>query len=162
MRICFALVLFLIMLLFMVASCLETTGRSPAAGPVNPVVPEQVSLPHLVDIPTDNSMCIICHMDFDDEAITADHIWEGITCAHCHGTSVAHMHDETMMTSPDILYGRSEVEGLCQLCHQPHENPSAVEVFREKWAGKKRENGRGINSESICTDCHGLHTIARR
>ena len=159
MRFCFALMSLLMLFLLMVASCLETAGRPHTTGPV---VPEQASLPRLVDMPTDNSMCIVCHMDFDDEEITNAHIWEGITCAYCHGTSVAHMHDETMMTSPDILYGRTEVEGLCLLCHKPHKNPSAVEDFRQKWAGKKRENGRGVNSESVCTDCHGLHTIARR
>jgi hypothetical protein len=72
------------------------------------------------------------------------------------------MHDETMMTSPDILWGRKEVEKMCRVCHGQHKNPSAVEAFRKEWGGKKRENGRSINRESICTDCHGLHTIARR
>jgi hypothetical protein len=101
-------------------------------------------------------------MDFADEPITSDHILKGVTCAHCHGKSVEHMHDETMMTGPDVLWGRSEVEAMCLYCHTPHTNPDAVEEFRREWLGKKRENGRAVTVDSICTDCHGLHTIARR
>ena len=114
------------------------------------------------EMPKNNELCILCHMDFDEEEITAEHISEGITCAGCHGASVAHMHDETMMTGPDILYGRLEVEGMCSQCHEGHKKTEAVEAFREEWYGRKRENGRGISKDSICTDCHGLHTVARR
>lgn len=73
------------------------------------------------------------------------------------------MHDETLMTPPDILYGRTEVEAMCTHCHPTHHKDlEKVEGFRAKWLGKKRENGRGIQEDSVCTDCHGLHTIARR
>lgn len=113
-------------------------------------------------LPQDNELCIICHLYFDDEPLANDHLNAGLTCMHCHGRSADHHHDETMMTSPDILYGRTEVDALCQACHQPHQNPQAVELFRQKWPGKKRENGRTITPASICTDCHGLHTISRR
>ena len=135
--------------LFTAASCFESTKT-------------MVSLEQSGGMPKDNGLCILCHMDFDEEAITAEHISEGFTCAHCHGVSIAHMHDETMMTSPDVLYGRREVEGMCNQCHQGHKKPDAVEAFRKEWHGRKRENGRGLNEISICTDCHGLHTVARR
>jgi len=32
-----------------------------------------------------------------------------------------------------------------------------IEVFREKWLGKTRPNGRLITKTSVCTDCHGTH-----
>ena len=142
--ICFALVA--------TTSCLQSTARTPAS----------VSSTGSQDLPANNGLCLVCHLDFDDDPITADHLRRGITCAHCHGKSTAHMHDETMMTSPDILHGRSEVKPMCRHCHQAHRNPQAVEIFRQKWLGKKRENGRSITADSTCTDCHGLHTIPRR
>ena len=146
--------------IFAIASCFQSTKQTPAL--VRPLSPTPVSLPKVLDMPKSNESCIVCHLDFDDEPITDDHLFQGITCAHCHGKSTAHMHDETMMTSPDILYGRIEVEAMCNHCHQPHKNTKQVEAFRRKWLVRKRENGRGITADSICTDCHGLHTVARR
>jgi hypothetical protein len=73
------------------------------------------------------------------------------------------MNDESMMTPPDILYGRTQVEAMCIQCHeQGHKNPLAIDAFRQKWGGEKRENGRNVTEDSICTDCHGRHTIPRR
>ncbi|MHC4457808.1 MAG: hypothetical protein ACYS0I_12125 [Planctomycetota bacterium] len=141
-------------------SCLQHSQQSHTS--IKPSLPAPTNLPKALDMPKNNSLCILCHLDFDDEPITTDHLSNAITCAHCHGTSVAHMHDETMMTSPDVLYGRSQVNPMCNNCHKPHKFPRAVENFRKKWLGKKRENGRSIIEDSICTDCHGLHTIARR
>jgi formate-dependent nitrite reductase cytochrome c552 subunit len=127
-----------------------------------PLSPVSVSLPASTSMP-DNSLCLVCHVNFAEDDSVANHISQGVTCAHCHGGSVEHMNDESLMTPPDILYGRSEVQTMCEQCHeQSHKNPKAVEVFRNKWAGQKRENGRNITEEAICTDCHGRHTVPRR
>jgi hypothetical protein len=113
--------------------------------------------------PKNNMLCFVCHVNFAENDAIADHISEGITCAHCHGKSIDHMNDESMMTPPDILYGRNEVEGLCIQCHhQPHKDQQAIDFFLQKWDGQKRENGRNVTEDSICTDCHGRHTIPRR
>lgn len=141
-------------------SCLRSSKLAPAPG--RPSSTTSFSLPKSDDMPKNNGLCLVCHLDFDGEPITTDHLRKGITCAHCHDKSIAHMHDETMMTSPDILYGRSEVEEMCGQCHRSHKNHQAVEAFRKKWLGKKQENGRVITADSICTDCHGRHTIPRR
>jgi hypothetical protein len=142
--VCFALVA--------ATSCLQSTTPDSTS----------VSLPGLQDLPNNNGLCLVCHLDFDDDPIANDHLRRGITCARCHGKSTAHMHDETLMTSPDILYGRAEVEAMCSHCHKTHRNPESVEIFRSKWLGRKRENGRSITVDSTCTDYHGLHTIPRR
>jgi hypothetical protein len=84
------------------------------------------------------------------------------------------MHDEMLMTKPDLLFGRSEVERMCSnpTCHksgdgrevygrQDHKDPAAVEAFFEKWTGRMRPNGRAVNPNSICTDCHGTHNISK-
>ena len=147
--------------LLTIASCLERTKPPPPA--VKLVSPAPVSLPEFTDMPNNNRLCLVCHLNFAENDSIAGHTSEGITCAHCHGRSVDHMNDESMMTPPDILYGRTEVEAMCKQCHpRNHENPQAVETFRGRWAGTKRENGRNVTDNSICTDCHGQHTIPRR
>jgi hypothetical protein len=104
-----------------------------------------------------NALCYTCHLGLQREAITADHIAAGITCRSCHGLSVEHMHDEMQVTSPDRLFGRGEVDKMCSACHEGHADAKKVEVFRKRWLGKTRPNGRVITKASVCTDCHGSH-----
>jgi hypothetical protein len=79
-----------------------------------------------------NSLCYVCHIDLNAEQITTVHLAQGITCDSCHGRSSHHMNDEMLMTRPDILYGRTEVEPMCKTCHQTHKDPNAVAAFRKK------------------------------
>jgi hypothetical protein len=109
-----------------------------------------------------NTLCYVCHFDLQTEQITTTHLAQGIGCDNCHGPSSHHMHDEMLMTKPDILFGRTEVEPMCKLCHEPHKDPNAVAAFRREWAGRTRPNGRAVAEESICTDCHGTHNIIKR
>jgi hypothetical protein len=109
-----------------------------------------------------NSLCYVCHVDLQSEQITTVHLAEGIGCVRCHGSSSHHMHDEMLMTKPDILYGRTEVEQMCKGCHRGHKKPESVEAFRKEWSGRTRPNGRAVGEESICTDCHGTHNIVKR
>jgi hypothetical protein len=109
-----------------------------------------------------NSLCYICHFDLQTEEIATAHLKEGVTCDKCHGPSADHMHDEMLMTKPDLLFGRAEVEQMCKNCHKPHKNEMAVEAFRKKWLGRARPNGRTITAESVCTDCHGTHNIIKQ
>ncbi|MHC4478699.1 MAG: family 16 glycoside hydrolase [Planctomycetota bacterium] len=109
-----------------------------------------------------NSLCYVCHFDLQTEKIATIHLAKGIGCDHCHGSSTHHMHDEMLMTKPDVLIGRSQVEQTCLQCHQGHKNAEAVEAFRQKWLGRRRPNGRAITSEAVCTDCHGTHNIVKR
>ena len=109
----------------------------------------------------DNSLCFVCHIDFDGEEIVAKHVPHGITCASCHGECTAHMADEMIMTKPDILHGRAEVDSLCRKCHGTHKSPEGVEAFWRQWEGKHLPNGRSIQDDSPCTDCHGKHVILK-
>jgi len=122
--------------------------------------------------PNENSKCYVCHPGMKTEAISTIHIAMSISCDVCHGSSTEHMHDEMLMTEPDLLYGRSEVQKMCSnpSCHKPgdgrevygrqdHKNPDAVEAFFEKWTGRMRPNGRAVTHNSVCTDCHGTHNI---
>jgi 3-keto-disaccharide hydrolase len=122
--------------------------------------------------PSGDSKCFVCHANLRTEALTTSHLAAGITCDVCHGPSVEHMHDEMKMTKPDLLYGRAEVRKLCSKCHKPrdghpyyerqdHKNPAAVEAFIKEWRGRMRPNGRTVNINSVCTDCHGTHNIVK-
>jgi len=119
-----------------------------------------------------NAKCYVCHPDLRTEELTTDHLDMGVTCDGCHGLSTEHMHDEMLMTKPDLLFGRAEVNKMCSnpSCHKPdgertiysrqdHADPVAVEAFFEKWRGRMRPNGRTITTGSVCTDCHGKHNL---
>ena len=112
-------------------------------------------------LPTDNSLCLLCHANFTKETIVADHIEHGITCVHCHGISFEHMDDETSRTKPDILFGRAEVAPFCRRCHDDHQEPAKVAAFLGEWKSKTRPNGRVILEQATCTDCHGEHVILK-
>jgi hypothetical protein len=114
--------------------------------------------------PADNSLCYVCHLTLQNDEITAKHQVQGIGCVKCHGTSSEHMHDEMLMTKPDLLHGRKEVVSMCSQCHdKPHDaKPQQHQAFLEKWRGHDRPNGRVVTDGSICTDCHGTHILAKR
>ncbi len=101
-----------------------------------------------------------------------DHLPPDITCDVCHGASTEHVHDEMLMTKPDLLFSRSEVRRMCSRCHtigeegqlfsiEDHSNPNAVKSFLRRWAGRMRPNGRNVSEDSVCTDCHGTHNISK-
>ncbi|MHC4559488.1 MAG: family 16 glycoside hydrolase, partial [Planctomycetota bacterium] len=124
--------------------------------------------------PDGNNKCYVCHPGLKTEDISTIHLNMGVTCDECHGPSIEHMHDEMLMTKPDLLFGRLEVKRMCsnQTCHkagtgreiysrQDHRDPAAVEAFLKKWLGRMRPNGRAVTHDSVCTDCHGTHNITK-
>jgi len=114
--------------------------------------------------PADNTLCYVCHLTLQNDDLTVKHLAQGIGCAKCHGASHEHMHDEMLMTKPDLLHGRKEVVSMCSQCHdRPHEmKQQEHKAFLEKWRGHDRPNGRVVTDASICTDCHGTHILAKR
>jgi len=119
-----------------------------------------------------NSKCYVCHPTLKTEEITTQHLAADVTCDECHGASTEHMHDEMLMTQPDLLFGRSEVIAMCSnpTCHAPgegrieyglqdHMDPAKVQAFHKEWLGRIRPNGRAIGRHPICTDCHGTHNL---
>lgn len=135
------------------AATLYATGLAQDEPPAAPTLPTFGQ--------ADNSLCMVCHIDFQEEELTVKHLAKGITCAACHGACVAHMHDEMLNTKPDILYGRAEIDGFCRPCHLTHKDPDKVQAFRDEWAGQHRPSGRYIAEDSPCTDCHGMHVIIK-
>ncbi len=146
---------------------LAATGPAWAALLLAPLVraPAAESEPPKPASPAaDNGLCYVCHLTMQTDEITVKHLAEEITCAKCHGKSDEHMHDEMLMTKPDRLFGRKQVEAMCVECHDdPHAAKQAeVKAFLEEWHGRDRPNGRAVTATSICTDCHGTHVVARQ
>jgi len=92
----------------------------------------------------DNSLCYVCHVSLQHEEITKVHLADGYGCVKCHGPSRDHSEDETLMTTPDHLFGRKDIDAMCAECHdRQHQNvKKEVKAFRKKWQGKERPNAR--------------------
>ena len=129
------------------AGCLQRKPTSPGSRPSVSAV--------------DNSECLICHMDFKSEAISAKHEKARVGCVTCHGPSLAHGDDELNITPPDRLFGRAEIARFCKACHRTHVKGKVYYDFVKKWHSKRRANGRMVLDDSVCTDCHGNHAILR-
>jgi len=84
-----------------------------------------------------------------------------IVCTTCHGPSLAHGNDELNITTPDGLFGRTEINPFCKTCRPTHKTGKVYHTFVKNWYGKRRPNGRMILDDSVCTDCHGNHAILR-
>jgi hypothetical protein len=134
------------------AESAKTESASQAAGVHKPVPPPRTG---------ENSECLICHMDFNNEELSVKHEQVGIGCINCHGDSLAHGDDELNITPPDRLYGRAEIVPFCKGCHETHVTGKVYDDFVKKWHSKRRPNGRMVLDDSVCTDCHGNHAILR-
>jgi len=105
----------------------------------------------------DNSRCYVCHMNYVQEELALTHSRANIGCADCHGSSDAHIADESWSwgengTPPDTMYPLAKLNPFCMGCHP-----------KDKI---KPEQHKGVFEqaalERYCTDCHGQHRLARR
>ena len=139
-----------LLVLLMAPGCDQAPGN-----PGNPGTPGPVT----VGKAADNSHCLVCHLDFKTELLTAQHEKAGIGCTTCHGESLAHGDDEFNIITPDVSFGRAEIDPFCKTCHQAKKDSQVYAAFLKKWRDKRRPNGRIISEESVCTDCHGNHAV---
>ena len=140
------------------AGCDQNVGNPGNPGnPGNaaPAMPGPVTLGK----PANNYHCLVCHMDFKEESLSVQHEEAGIGCASCHGESLAHGDDEFNIITPDVSFGRAEIDPFCEGCHKTQKKGAIYDAFLKKWQGKRRPNGRLITKESVCTDCHGKHSV---
>ncbi len=104
----------------------------------------------------DNSRCFVCHINYVEEQIAANHARQNIGCVHCHGASDAHIADESWGsggngTAPEIMYPRDRINLACMPCHP-----------QEKLATTRHEPALATSSSRVCTDCHGNHRLPQR
>jgi hypothetical protein len=99
-----------------------------------------------------NSRCLVCHINFEDEELAVTHAKADIGCVKCHGESKAHSADEDNVTPPDIMFPRPKLNAACLKCH-----PAAKlsQVHKPVLSGAETKNKH-------CTDCHGEHLMSHR
>lgn len=93
--------------------------------------------------PTDNSRCLVCHLNFKREELVMQHLRAGIRCVTCHGDSSAHTSDEDNVTPPDIVYPKAKVNAFCTKCHRKEHKPMRGRHPRHPYY----------------TNCHGKHWL---
>jgi formate-dependent nitrite reductase cytochrome c552 subunit len=136
-----------------------------------------------------NATCYVCHANYTEEPLAQWHAKANISCADCHGESIAHENDENHLTPPDKMYPASEIDGACLKCHATHDVQPAEVVRRwQQHTGDKKtdvlckqcheghdvpaaavvrkwqkQSGQNVYEKPIvCTDCHGEHRLKMR
>ncbi len=100
--------------------------------------------------PADNSYCLVCHLNYENEKLVKAHQPSGIGCEKCHGMSVKHSADEDGLTPPDTMYDSTEVNKYCFTCH----GNERVRLLKQK---EHKEFFGKTPAELLCNDCHGEH-----
>ena len=113
-------------------------------------VAEPDSLPGPV---ADNSRCHVCHINFQDEALTFVHAQANVGCERCHGASNAHCSDEDNITPPDVMFPKAKIMSFCMSCHTRDKIDIAVH---------ESVMAQTDPLKACCTDCHGEHRLNYR
>ncbi len=106
----------------------------------------------------DNSRCFVCHVNYMQEELAVRHARANIGCANCHGSSDAHIADESWAsggngTAPEIMYPKDKINPSCMACHSREkiDTPQHELLFSE-----------AVGEKKVCTDCHGNHRLPQR
>jgi hypothetical protein len=100
----------------------------------------------------DNSRCLVCHINFEDEPLAVQHAQANLGCVKCHGESAAHSADENNVTAPEIMFPKAKLNRACGKCHA---SEKLSERHKPVLAGRDPKY-------KYCTDCHGEHQIKHR
>lgn len=111
--------------------------------------------------PADNSYCLVCHLNYENEKLTKSHRLLGVGCVACHGESEKHSGDEDGLTPPDKMISHSDVDAFCMKCH-PKEKVLEKDRFK-KTEYHKEVFDLDAEEHLLCTECHGeKHRMAVR
>jgi hypothetical protein len=116
-------------------------GEAPPAASADAKAP-----PPAETEPADNSYCLVCHANYEEEDLTKAHQPVGVGCEKCHGESIKHSGDEDGLTPPDKMYAKSEVNPFCLTCHE-----KSKLVKRDEHTDFFAE----LQADDTCSDCHG-------
>ena len=114
--------------------------------------------------PADNSYCLVCHANYQEEKLTTGHQQVGVGCETCHGISMEHSADENNTTPPDIMWVSFRVNSRCMTCHpkegllQGSDAESHQQFFDRLDHPEQADTG-----ETDCVGCHArAHKLAHR
>lgn len=112
----------------------------------------------------DNSFCLVCHINLEDEELVQIHTPYGIGCEACHGMSMKHSADEDGLTPPDIMWARHRINSRCLTCHEREammEDEKAAKAHKKMFKDMDKADA-DLTKISHCTKCHGKHRIKNR
>ncbi len=119
--------------------------------------------------PADNSFCLVCHANLEDEPLVNVHLPEGVGCETCHGISDQHSADEDSLVPPDVLFTRSNISRFCSECHDQKKLIEAEiehrDLFTQLAALHASPKGPKVISkqQKTCTNCHDFkHLLKNR
>lgn len=123
------------------------------------------------------SSCVVCHKDLDDERLTPPvedwlasvHSKAGVGCESCHGGDPTNQDLEAMAT--DDYIGVPEATQIPELCSSCHSDPDKMrkynlrvdeyDLFRRSGHGRALYE-RGDKKVATCASCHGAHKILNK
>ena len=148
-----------VLVVFLADALLTFVGCRP---PISPKAEEPLLLLEEESLPdidasagpaADNSRCHVCHMNYEDEALTLIHARADVGCQDCHGASDAHCSDEDNITPPDTMFAEDKIKPFCMGCHTKEKID--IDVHKSVLAETDPKNAR-------CTACHGEHRLPHR
>lgn len=110
------------------------------------------------EILADNSPCLVCHGNYQEEQFALVHAKADVGCADCHGESYEHRNDEDNITPPDTMYAEADIGPACAKCHETHDAPAAAVIARWRECCPAEADAEKL----VCTDCHGKHRLKFR
>jgi hypothetical protein len=131
------------------------TVAAPNGGQTTGPAEEAARSPRVKLPPADNSRCLVCHINFEEEFLAVKHARKGYGCVYCHGESAAHSADEDNVTPPDKMYARAKINAACTHCHKPEKLIAKEKKHEPVLAGT-------ATRDKYCTDCHGEHLMSHR
>ena len=112
----------------------------------------------------DNSYCLVCHVNLEEEELVDIHLPVGVGCETCHGLSDNHSADEDGLTPPEIMWAKERINPRCMTCHprdEMLEDKTAAKSHREVFARWENPD-KAEPGEKYCTQCHGDHNVRNR
>lgn len=138
-----AILLSLLAILFAPAILPADPAASDKAAPATPKPSPTAVAPE----PADNSYCLVCHTNYEEEKLTSVHQPVGVGCEKCHGISDRHSADEDNITPPDRMFTKTEVNAFCLTCHAKEK--LAKDTDHREFLAAQSE------ADDTCTECHG-------
>jgi len=138
--------------LFCLAQCVKAPDRPGNAAAKQAVPADKPGKAKKAD----NSYCLVCHANFEEEKISLTHAKASVGCEKCHGQSSKHSSDEDGLIPPEIMYPREKIAPACMACH------SAEKIKNQEDHKKVFDKSGAISTAKTCTECHGKHKMKVR
>jgi hypothetical protein len=154
------------------SAMLAAEEQSPSARPISAKKPTAADPkwritrpdPSKTLVEADNSFCLVCHVNLEEEELVDVHLPVGVGCELCHGLSDDHSQDEDSLAPPEVMWPKARINRRCMTCHPRNELFAEKEAARahRKFFDRLESLDKAKPGEKYCTQCHGKHGIRNR